>query len=486
MEATTVTRSASGARQAGDDFQHLVAWNNVLRALRDRRQLVRVGIEDPDAGNVDDVTIEYEDDAGHYSQIKYSVDARNPINLAYLLAVANSSSGRATSILQKLYASWVRLSADTAPILQIITNKLVDHTDEVLSRIDSRTNRLDEALRSRPTDLAAIAEHLQVGDEGTLRFFGAVEFHVGVSFDQQMQLAAASMDGRGLRCEEADIRLGIDRMRRYVIDGVRELDRERLLADIAELRLEVRSPSPALAVQAIDWDPAASEADEVLDWVGLYEGDEARTRRQPTDPGSYHATMQPELNAAAARILASSPELVRVRGPMRLPAWFAVGAALPRVRGVELEIQQRGGPWSTAAEPDRAHATDATLEVVDGGLAGDLAVVLAITNDPSADVARYLAGSSLSIRAVLTVRIAAGPSDTSVEGAGHAAAIAQEVVSSTRAATAEVAAAAVHLFAAAPSGMMLFLGHRWNRIVTTTTYEDLGAQGYLPAFVVDG
>ena len=482
-----MTRSASGARQAGDDFQHLVAWNSVLRAMRDSRQLVRVGIEDPDAGNVDDVTIEYEDDVGHYSQIKYSVDARNPINLAYLLAVAASPSGRATSILQKLYASWVRLSAaEVSPTLRVITNKLVDHTDDLLSRIDGRTGRLDGALPSRPSDLAALAEHLQIDEDETLRFFGSVEVHVGVSYDQQMQLAAALMDGRGIRCKEADIRVGIDRMRRYVIEGVRELDRQRLLDDIAELGLEVRRPSPALAVQAIDWDPAASEADEALDWVRLYDGDSARTRRQPIDPASYRATMQPDLDAAAARILAPSPELIRVRGPMRLPAWFAVGAALPRVRGVELEVQQRGRPWSTAAEPDRGQATEATLEYVQGAQEGDLAVVLAITNDPSADVARYLDAANLSMRAVLLFKAASGPSDTAVQGAGHAAAIAQEIVVSTRAAINEVGAARVHLFAAAPSGVMLFLGHRWNRIVSTTTYEDLGALGYLPAFVVEG
>jgi len=33
-------------------------------------------------------------------------------------------------------------------------------------------------------------------------------------------------------------------------------------------------------------------------------------------------------------------------------------------------------------------------------------------------------------------------------------------------------------------GLALLLGHRWNRIVPTTVYEDLAALGYEAAFAV--
>jgi hypothetical protein len=38
-------RSASGARQGGDDYQHLVAWNRILRGLMSGRRMELVELE---------------------------------------------------------------------------------------------------------------------------------------------------------------------------------------------------------------------------------------------------------------------------------------------------------------------------------------------------------------------------------------------------------------------------------------------------------
>src|SRR6266508_4519852 len=53
-------RSASGARLAGDDYQHLVAWCWTLRALLPGRAIAAIEVEAPDAGNVDDVVLEHQ------------------------------------------------------------------------------------------------------------------------------------------------------------------------------------------------------------------------------------------------------------------------------------------------------------------------------------------------------------------------------------------------------------------------------------------
>lgn len=52
-------RSASGVRLAGDDYQHLVTWNEVLVAMRPGKGAETLTVEARDAGNVDDIVITY-------------------------------------------------------------------------------------------------------------------------------------------------------------------------------------------------------------------------------------------------------------------------------------------------------------------------------------------------------------------------------------------------------------------------------------------
>lgn len=43
----------------------------------------------------------------------------------------------------------------------------------------------------------------------------------------------------------------------------------------------------------------------------------------------------------------------------------------------------------------------------------------------------------------------------------------------------------IHLFIAAPGGLALLLGHRWNALRSTTVYEHLGAgRGYMRTLTV--
>ena len=92
-ETVTTGLSASGARIRGDDYQHLFAWIQVLRAIQVGSDIVEIGIEDPEAGNADDVTV-YRDGRGReYYQVKSSVEAREAASVEWLM---NPSRGRRT------------------------------------------------------------------------------------------------------------------------------------------------------------------------------------------------------------------------------------------------------------------------------------------------------------------------------------------------------------------------------------------------------
>jgi hypothetical protein len=81
-------RSPSGARQAGDDYQHLVAWNRTLRSLLPGRRLVAVELEAVNAGNVDDVVVRYDQEPNEFTQVRFAVDASTPLDSGYLLRTA--------------------------------------------------------------------------------------------------------------------------------------------------------------------------------------------------------------------------------------------------------------------------------------------------------------------------------------------------------------------------------------------------------------
>ena len=67
------------ARLAGDDYQHLLAWLQILEMQMPGSQVRAVIVEDPDAAHVDDITTLYEKEADHpdeFLQVKYHVDHR--------------------------------------------------------------------------------------------------------------------------------------------------------------------------------------------------------------------------------------------------------------------------------------------------------------------------------------------------------------------------------------------------------------------------
>src|SRR3954451_18188434 len=95
----------SGARLAGDDYQHLLSWLYLLELKLRGSRLKVVKVEDPDAGFADDITLEYESSAPEpdlFLQIKYHVDHRSQYSTDFLL----EAKGAGRSLLRKLYESW--------------------------------------------------------------------------------------------------------------------------------------------------------------------------------------------------------------------------------------------------------------------------------------------------------------------------------------------------------------------------------------------
>lgn len=474
-------RSASGARQGGDDFQHLVAWNRILRSLPEQRGLVSVEVEAIGAGNVDDVVIRSSTVPHEFTQVRYGVDLTTPIDIDYLL----TSKETGTSLLTKFHRSWHDLGGATdRPRLQLVTNKLADPTDTLLRSVDGRLSTVSPALRAASPGSALgrvraqLADHLTIGEDELLTFLDDLRFRLGCHFPNEAEGAASLMLASGMDHRDSAVRVGIDLVRQWVLDGRRLLTADEVREHIAAAGVIADAPWATLMIQAIDHDPLAADSDVALDFVDNYDGDTPATRRA-VHPGAY-AAMHGEIAAAGERLSAAGQQRVMVSGPMRLATWFAAGAALPEVAGHTVRCGRASQPWASDEQATPLDLDVRRLTMGDGPILG---VALAFSADPTADVEAFIRGAGIPVKSLVTI----GAPDTArvrdqEEANGYAVAIKLRVRQELR----EQRCEEVHLFMAAPAGLALLLGHTWNRVAPTVVWEDLGIRGYELAYRFGG
>lgn len=474
-------RGASAARQAGDDFQHLVAWNRILHALPEERGLIAVEVEALDVGNVDDVVIRSSTQPDEFTQVRYGVDLQHPIGINYLTKV----KGTGTSLLAKFHMAWTQLGGPAQrPALQLVTNKLADPTDSLLRYVDGRTSTLAPALRgaSPNSPLAQIrsdlANHLSVGESEIIELFDDLRFRLGCHYANEFEHAEFMMLASGLRHDPIGVRAGIDLVRQWVLNGRRKLDTVEVHREIEAAGLPATEPWTTLLIQAIDHDVHAHDAEVALDLVEFYEGDEPVNRRR-VRPGGY-AAMHSQIRNAAKHLRADRRLRVMVTGSMRLATWFAAGEALSEVAGYSVLC---GRPHQTWSSDPQALPGNVEVRTRPFGSGSAVAVALAFAADPTDDVESFIGLAGLNPSAIVTI---GPPNGERITDGGHANACAAAIKHAVRATLRQHDAHEVHLFLAAPAGLALLLGHGWNRVAPTTLWEDLGVDGYERAFSISG
>lgn len=480
--------SASGARIQGDDFQHLYAWYQAVGLLIPRESVVCVRIEAKGSGNVDDVVIVRSRPPTTYCQLKYAVDASTPLDSA-MWTQTNSEHSR--SLLRKFWDSWKTLSVAGPPDMRLVTNRAIDPGCPVMTLRDGRMGRLVPRLALAPAGSPAgtkrreWAEHLGVPEQDLLLMLE----HLALLTDQGPwaflgEAAAARMGEASLRTDLTAVEIGMGAARKWVATGVREIsspDMEKLVAD-SGLRSERRKAT--LLVEAIERDAWADSATVHLDWVDAYLGENARSRRSLRDPSDWNRRFLPDLHRAAAQLRGQGFTDVLVRGHLRLPAWFAVGTEFSDTTQWRVSALQRGEEW---AGESKTHVREVRCRSEDVGQGSEIAIGVSVTNDVSAQVVPYLKGAKTPVARYYDLSPKNGPARDSVVGASDAMSLAMSIRSEIWKAVTATQARRVHLFLSTPAACALFLGHIWNRIPETQTYEDLGpATGYTPAFTIPG
>ncbi len=483
----TSSLSASGARIRGDDYQHLFAWIQALRALQPGSGIYEIGIEDPEAGNADDVTVYHEDGRREFSQAKSSVDGREVASMRWLMEPSRKGGA---SILQRFYSVWAADSPGSSrPKLTLITNRPAAADDPVIELRDGRSGTVADRLREKtPKSQAGIArkelaKHLGVGEERLLTFLTDLSLRLSRLHDELKEQVPSLMYAAGLRCDEEAVALGLSIVRGWVADGKRRLSVDEIRTSVAALTRPEHVPAASLLIQALDRDQMPESATVALDWTDQFPGPEPRTRRRPCDEGLWNLKFRAELQEAARRLRAQGHRRILVRGFMRLPTWFATGVEFGRTAGFEVVTFQKGMPWSSDGKPGNFHVRTRVDASVGGG--SELALGISVAADLSDDVLAFLKISLPNVGKFVSIVPENGPSSVAIGSDVEARAWALRTRDTVRRIVRDYHPPQVHLFLATPHGAALLLGHLWDRMPLTQLYEDLGAlKGYSPSFTI--
>jgi hypothetical protein len=480
--------SASGARIQGDDYQHLLAWHHALLLAIPESSVERVGVESFSAGNVDDVVIRRRVGSDEYIQVKYSVDANNPITSEWFLT-PQTSGGK--SPLQRFAASWELLrgkkAATDTPTMTLFTNRVLDPSDPILSLRDGQRATLATRLRQQTPNSAASkqlrqwAKHVGQTKEQLLELLSRLALKTDRgAYSELVEATSDRMGFAGLQRSALDVEAGLAAIRGWVKDGVREIDKSLFMAEVVRRKLQGDKRYGTLLVEAIDHAPWPESAQARLNWVDLFQGNEPRARRQLKDPAQWISKLRPEMTAAARTLEATGARRVVVRGYMRLPLWFLAGTEFPDTRGHHVAATQRGDFWTSESQASKFEVATTTTPL---GQGEDLAVGLSVTNPVDADVIAHCKQAKLPVSALVAVSPLGGAGPKAIMDGESALGWALATRDAIRAAVRESGARRVHLFMSGPAAGALMLGHVWNRVAPTLVYEDL-CPGYAPTFEI--
>lgn len=318
-----------------------------------------------------------------------------------------------------------------------------------------------------------MAEHVACSEDDLCQFFDALEIRQSQTEAEWRTHVANVAMGAGVSFDEASISVALGWVREWVKETRDPRDAARVAADVANLDLRAEEPRALVAIHGIDAvrDDGAVER---LTWIQRFRGDEPETRRGLIVPSEWNGILKPELNAMKDRLIGRAQQRVLLRGALRLPSWFALGATLREVAGFNIAMDYRGEVWVADAEGLPIPPVEIRRDELLGE--GRTALVLAISTDDTETVREKVVDDHTG--RLVTLAPVEGPAHTSLSGPSEAMALAVAVRDWVRA---NVSESEIDLVLMAPAPFALFLGHLWDRIAPTTVHEDL-ISGYQAAF----
>ena len=475
-------RSSSGARIIGDDLQHLVAWYCCLKAIAEPDKISSVEIEAANAGSFDDVVVTFANGEKKYIQVKAAVSNESLVSVEWLIQNPKPSASTGStppSLLQKFYRSWVKFGRPQKG-LELVTSRLIDSSDVLLQQLD-RYSTLGLAFQYESNvkldaEKVKLKDHLNCSESELWGFLNALAIRTGQNEREWLSKIADVAIGAGIRYDEDAVSIGLNWIREWVKTTRDARTSKEITEAVAKIGLRSEVARELIVIQGLQKENA-DEATHVLDWTNRFRGDKASNRRGMIVSDDWTGFLTDALSELRDALVLKRSQRVLVRGSLRLPCWFAVGAALSGSSGFDLAIEYRNAVWA----PSLNRITSQKVNIVIDEKLGDgpTLLVMAISTNRTEDVKKTL--DSPCFGRIITLTFNEGPGQNLITGADHALSAA---ISARDWVRANIQNSDVHLVLMAPAPFATFLGWVWDRMPKTIIYEDL-IREYEAAFVMD-
>ena len=483
---------AVSARQQGDTYQERAFMLKACRLLRPHTNVAQVGYEISDVRHFDDIAVKYSEPildahgvliSADYYQIKWHVDGSGAITSDALTDPAFMGS-KSTSLLQRLHEAVETTSArDECARFNLVTTWGVDHRDRFSKLYSGRDGelRLDVLFEQKRYSRLAQqwSDHLGIGLADLKKVLSRLRLCASsMRLDQLTRLLGDSLSNVGLIPIEHGVRSSpydslVERLlsegRHYfTAEGVKKIcEREGLWVGD-----EPNDEAPLAGIRSFTRfaEHMEDEVDSLLDLVHLFEG------RQIASPEHWNAEVGPRI-----REFISKSVVPLGRCQLNLSSHssvaFAAGYELDPKAGMQVSLVQNTSAgraiWEVQPE-SKATGTSPWMvsEVEVNAVADDVGIVLSVTHDALPEVLEYVRDYVPGIGRMLIFKIEPEIGPMSILDGNHAWHLAQETVRVIRGWRPAVASSRpLHVFGAAPNGLVFFLGRLARSLGQIQLYE---------------
>jgi hypothetical protein len=482
----------SAARLAGDDYQHLYSWFELLQLLPPESPYSHGFVEHPNAGSADDVTLHPQNQgrAAKYVQVKFHVDHRAAYSGEKLV---ETQAAEARSVLHKLFDSW-RLLRQKEPggvEIWLVSNWA---STEDLGRFLLESYSLSQDFytggpRSQAGKIRGLwAKELGASPEELADFCRSLRLRLGFSgLEELTERVDERMKLNGLRLGKVPQDLAIGIVREWIQAGGKNkrITRKELEQAITERSLRADpSEHPKANLTIHGWDRRHFDVRPTieLDWTKFFDFDSRMVPAQET----WTNTLVPQLKKAKTKLAdLAGPNLLEFRGKLPLSALLVVGRSFPEAGGFRFRVEQPTAGETFLWRSD-VPASVFDLEVSEApvlGTGSDLLFSLSITGDASSDVRRFLSDDS-RFKLWVNVRPKQGATSTVLKSASDAVSVAVQCKDLMREYRVRSNAERIGLVLYCPASLALFLGQRLNALGEIIAYERRMSGGYQKSAVI--
>lgn len=207
----------------------------------------------------------------------------------------------------------------------------------------------------------------------------------------------------------------------------------------------------------------------VIDWSTLFNRDQRIVPKQKT----WNQNLIPELYALKRKLALADARTIRLRGKISLTTGIALGAAFPQIDDWIFEILQppQVRPWRSDAPPNRNYPLQLGREIpIDAG-GNSIALVFSIKGSAVKDVADYIQGRSLPVKAIVPVAPRSGAGALSIADDREAVSLALIARDEHRKALERHGVRTTHLFFYGPLALSVFVGQLLTSVGRVQLYE---------------